>query len=259
MEFAKNGIIIGEIDNVRVSPDVSLTPSMGTTMPYKLKKNGSTDWLNRGAIVLVLSALAGTGGTFNRFVNAVALYLYNKWKLHQGGKPQFTAYLDAVHQSLKHNKDQDFYSALSQQLVIGWQATRNTLGASSQTLVIPLSILFGIFAKPLDISLFGDDLSDYTDTFIAPTSSTSWNLKDSGKYINHGLKANITKIYYDKVLILRFNFAGWVNILSGTATGNDFFNSFAIDHSIDDSEYKRYHGLDISEKKMFNKLLTFLL
>ena len=84
-----------------------------------------------------------------------------------------------------------------------------------------------------------NDASNYSDTFIAPTS---WDLQSSGNYINHDKEGAITKTYYDKVMIPRFEFPGWNNILSGNATGNDFLISFASDHSVEASEYKRYHG-----------------
>lgn len=55
-----------------------------------------------------------------------------------------------------------------------------------------------------------NDASDYTDTFIAPTS---WNLKSGGKYLNYGLQQDITKTYYDRVILPKLELKGWKNLL----------------------------------------------
>ena len=364
MDFARSGNIIGEVDNLRVVADETATPTMGSTVTLNVKKNGANSWLDNGVVVFELSALSGgSGGSYNRFVNAIALYLWQRVEILQNSDIKFKNYPEAVHQNMKYYLNQDKYAALSQQLAIGSTSTRNTLAASAQIVVIPLALLCGLFSKPLDRALFNDELeikfylrdnvrhviqtdhstpptftitncyldleyvtpkqsiinasrlayikngnkgvpqfdvvhtlktttvsssstskvvslpevtdksvidiqtilrasalsntndaSDYSDTFIAPTS---WDLQSSGNYINHGKEGAITKLYYDKVMIPRFEFPGWNNILSGTATGNDFLISFASDHTIENSEYKRYHGARYFSEKDVQLTVNF--
>ena len=270
-----------------------------------------------------------------------------------------TNYPECVHSNLKNYSNSDKYSCISQQLAIGSTSTRNTLAGSAQTLVIPLRLLFSLFAKPfdramiegklevkmylrdnvryciqtdkssptfsitdtyldleytrpnptiinsvrtmynqndltgipyfdidheiveevaltgatsaniklstlvnkriVDIQVFARasalsdtvDASDYTDTYIAPTS---FNLKSGNKYLNYGLEEDITKEYYDRVILPSLKLPGWVNLLNGTASGNEFIISYASDHGTESSEFKRYHGSRFFSKQ--NAILT---
>jgi hypothetical protein len=361
IQHAQNGKIIGEIVNQRVSPDATSTPAFGSVVRYEVKSSGN-DQLDDGDIVVDISAIIGSGRTYIRGVNALALFLFKRWEVYQDSTILETTYPENVFQDIRYYSNSDKYSCISQKLAINTSGNRDTLAGSAQKLVIPIKNLFALFSKPLDRAMIKgnleirmylrddvryciqtdktsptfsitdtyldlqyikakpiivntirkmyndnnsvgkpyfnvrhkiveksiassstsivlslpelvdervidlccflrasalkdtNDASDYTDTFIAPTS---WSLKSGGKYINYGLQQDITKSYYDKVIVPRLEFGGWVNLLSGTATGNDFVISFANDHVVESSEYKRYHGARYFNEKDVQLTVNF--
>jgi hypothetical protein len=135
-----------------------------------------------------------------------------------------------------------------------------TVVSSSTSIVLSLPEL--VDERVIDLCVFlrasalknTNDASDYTDTFIAPTS---WALKSGGKYINYGLQQDITKTYYDRVILPRLELLGWVNLLSETASGNDFLISFANDHEVESSEFKRYHDARYFSEKDVQLTVNF--
>jgi len=345
INHAQSGNVIGEISNERISCDETTTPAFNTCCTFPLKQAGEK-FNTKGSLVFDISAISGSGGTYIRGVNALALFLFKRFELQQDSKIKATTYPDNIYHNLKYYKNSDEYSCISQPLAINTSGNRATLAGSAQTLVIPLSLLFSLFCKPLqrsmlkgnleikaylrdnlryviqtdktaavlsitdayldleyvepsksvieasnkmyiergfisqpyfnvehiiveksmssgltsyvanlpevskkriiDIEFFmrasalkdTNDVSDYTDTFIAPTS---WNLKSSGKYLN-GLQKDVTKTYYDKVIVPRLELSGQINLLSGTGVENTSLISFANDHKTEKTEYKRYHG-----------------
>ena len=361
IQHAQNGKVIGQYANQMVSPDATSTPAFGSTVIYEIQKSGD-DLVDEACLVVDISAISGSGGTYIRGVNALALYIWKRIELVLDNKIKAVAYPDAIEKNIKYYLNSDKYSCVSQQLAIQAQATRDTLAGSAQKLVIPLKHLFPIFSKPLDRSMIRgtftirgylkdnvrqciqtdktgatfsitntyldiqyikakpiilntnrkmynennatgkphfniehliiekqiassstsvvlslpelinervidltvflrasalketNDASDYTDTYIAPTS---FNLKSGGKYNNYGVQEDITKSYYDRVILPRLEFEGWVNLLSGTASGNEFVISFANDHGVETSDEKRYHGARFITEKDFQLTVNF--
>ena len=81
MNFAKNWKIIGAVDNVKVAAKPNATPSMSTVVTYNVDKNGDKDWLHKASIVIDVNALSGSGGTYIRFVNTLALFLFKRFEV----------------------------------------------------------------------------------------------------------------------------------------------------------------------------------
>ena len=350
LQHAQNGKIIGEIINQKVSPDATSTPSFGSVIRYDVKPSGD-DYLDDGDIVVDISDISGaTGGSYDRCVNGVGLWMFKRFELYQKNDLLGTTYPENIHQDIKYYSDSDKYACISTKLGINTTTNRNTLATGAQRFSISIKKLFALFQRPLDRAMIQgnleiraylrdnvryviqtdhntgtptfsitdtyldlqyirpkpaivnanrqlynengaigkpyfnirhtvvekaiassstsvvlslpelvdkrvidilvllrasalkdtNDASDYTDTYIAPTS---WALKSGGKYINYGLQQDITKSYYDRVILPRLEMRGWVNLLSGVgSSGNDFVISFANDHDVESSEYKRYHG-----------------
>ena len=346
IQHAQGGQIIGQVVNQIGKAEPSATPTFGSTVIYKFKKSGD-DVLDDEYLIIDISAITGTGGTYIRGVNALGLFMFKAFRLKQNNENVKVIYPDNVMQNIKYYCNSDEYATLSQQLGIYSQTDRNTLAGASQRFAIPLKLLFAVFSKALDMASIKGDLelhaelrgdvqhciqtdktlstfsitntyldlqyikpqpiilntmrkmynekgglsapwfdithtlleksialgetnvqfslpslqhcriidiyffivatslrdtvltSDYTDTFIA---ITDFSLKSGGKYLNFGLESNITKSYYDKVILPRLDFVGWKNILSGTSIENAYVISFANDHDSETSETKKYHG-----------------
>ena len=54
---------------------------MSTVVTYNVDKNGDKDWLHKASIVIDVNALSGSGGTYIRFVNTLALFLFKRFEV----------------------------------------------------------------------------------------------------------------------------------------------------------------------------------
>ena len=84
-QYLKTKEIIGERKNKMVSPKGTAQPAMNSTVTFDLIKNGENDFLNDSSLVILLSACSGSGGSYIRFVNAIALFLFRTFRILQGG------------------------------------------------------------------------------------------------------------------------------------------------------------------------------
>lgn len=102
-----------------------------------------------------ISAITGTGGTYIRGVNALGLYMFDKFALYCNGELAQMITSDQVFTDLLYNIDAERWTSIAKN--IGYDTStsnRNTLAGSAQTFVIPLKWLFGLFAKPLNVNLY---------------------------------------------------------------------------------------------------------
>ena len=159
MDFAtsKGQNLKGTTDIVQVNPDSTSTPAFDSIVKYKIRAHGDK-YLNKSALVCVIGALSGSGGTYIRGVNALGVFMWSRFELWQHSKHKGTIYADDIFNNILYHCDADEFALISQQ--IGYDTStsnRNTLGASAQTFVLPLQRLFNVFSKPLDRSLLKDE------------------------------------------------------------------------------------------------------
>jgi hypothetical protein len=146
--------LYGETKVLQVTAKPTNQAVAGQTITWDIDANGD-QFLDDARIVTVLSALtAGTGGSYQYFIDAVGIYLWDKFDLKQHGEIKRTVYVDNLYNSLKYDLDTDKYARISQDLGIASSTNRATLGASQQTFAISLKRIFNLFTKPLDRSLY---------------------------------------------------------------------------------------------------------
>ena len=114
--------------------------------------NGSGEWLHDSRLVVKISAMTKTGGTYCRGVNSLALFMFDGFRLFSDSKEKAYVTSDMVFENIYKNVDSDKWARIAAD--IGYDTTvgnRNTLGASSQMFAIPLKYMFNMFSKPIDI------------------------------------------------------------------------------------------------------------
>ena len=156
--LSKGKKVKGPRDILKVQPDDSSTPAFGSTPVIKIKKHGDDQLLERARLIVQLSAIAYTPGTFRRFVNAVILFMFKRFELWQNGKQLRQIHPRAVWSKLKYFTSSDKFARICQDT--GFDSTaanRNTAGTGVQTFSINLKRIFDIFNRVLDRHLIKDD------------------------------------------------------------------------------------------------------
>lgn len=121
----------------------------------KVEANTDGDFLNDARLITKIGPMSKTGGTYVRGVNALAINMYDGFRLFSDSKESAYITSDMVFENIYKNVDSDKWARIC--LDIGYDVSttnRNTLGTAPQTLVLPLKYMFNIFSKPLDISAF---------------------------------------------------------------------------------------------------------
>ena len=123
----------------------------------RVELGSHNEWLKDARIFIQVSALTGTGGTYIRFVNAPAIYMFDKFDLVCDGKPKESITSDQLYEQIYKNVDSDQWQRIA--LDIGYNTSttaRNTAAGSAQSFALALKWMFNFFAKPVDINNFAN-------------------------------------------------------------------------------------------------------
>lgn len=113
--------------------------------------------MNDARLVVSISAMTKTGGTYVRGVNGLGIFMFDGFRLFAGSKEKGYITSGMLFENLYKNVDSDKWTRIAANIGYDTSTTnRNTLRASAQFFSIPLKYLFNYFAKPQNVNLLED-------------------------------------------------------------------------------------------------------
>lgn len=146
----------------RNDPEQAISQINFSTSQGNVKINLSSkysDMVNNDArLVITRSALSGgSGGSYNRMVNAAGIYMFEKFDIWQNGKLIESKTADDMFYELFYFTPQEYWSQVA--AMIGYDTStsnRNTAAASAATYIIPLRWFCSLFQKPVNLNVLAD-------------------------------------------------------------------------------------------------------
>lgn len=131
--------------------------TFGTTLRFSIPRVGQLV-LKQVNLRVDLPALAGTGGAYIRFVNNIAIRLFESFQLWNSGQLVLESYPDEVVYNLLPNVDYSKWIKVASDIGNENSTTaRNTLASATQSLVLDMKYVFDLFQKPFFINGLKDE------------------------------------------------------------------------------------------------------
>ena len=153
-------MILGRHSTKRISPNNGIQSlAFGSQYTaYKIERGAPDQWLGDARLYIQISAITGgTSSTYAYLVDAGGVYQFDWFRLFSNTQEVAVISSDQAFQNMYKYVNSDIWNRLAEDIGYNTSTTaRQALAQAPQSFSIPLKYLFNHFAKPIDISTYGD-------------------------------------------------------------------------------------------------------